>query len=91
MARICISTAEAERDLRAWIARARTGEDIVIEDAGSPAVILRVAPAPRLRRLSESLRLARAHAVSATLDRGFAADLEAAVRSQAGLLESPWD
>lgn len=81
MATTRIPAAEAERNLRAWIARARSGEEIVIEEEGAPDVLLRAAPGLPVRRLSESLRLARAHGVAATLDPAFAADLEAAIQS----------
>jgi hypothetical protein len=47
---------------------------------------------PSLRKLSESLRLAREHASTATLDGNFAADLEAAIQSHPEPLSPPeWD
>ncbi len=91
MATTRIPAAEVERNLRAWIARARSGEEIVIEEEGAPDVLLRAAPGRPVCRLSESLRLARAHGVAATLDPAFAADLEAAIQSHPEPLESPWD
>jgi len=44
-----------------------------------------------LRRLSESLRLAKERRSTATLDGGFARDLEAAVNGHPEPLENPWD
>jgi antitoxin (DNA-binding transcriptional repressor) of toxin-antitoxin stability system len=89
MAVIHISEAEAARDLHGLLARVRAGEEIVIEKEASPAVVLRVAERP-LRRLSESLRLAKEHGSTVTLDGGFARDLEAVVNSHPEPLENPW-
>lgn len=44
-----------------------------------------------MRRLSESLRLAKEHGSAATLDGGFGLDLEAAVNSHPEPLENLWD
>jgi antitoxin (DNA-binding transcriptional repressor) of toxin-antitoxin stability system len=77
MATIHISEAEAYRDFAGVLARVRAGVEVVIEDAASPAVVLRTALDRPLRRLSESLRLAKEHGSTVTLDGGFAHDLEA--------------
>jgi DNA transposition AAA+ family ATPase len=53
-------------------------------------VVLRTAVEPSVRRLSESLRLAREHGSTVTLDGGFARDLEAVVNSHPEPLENPW-
>lgn len=91
MATIHISAAEAARDFPGLLARVRAGAEIVIEDEVSPAVVLRVAAEIPLRMLSESLRLAQQHACSATLDGGFAEDLEAVVQSHYEPLTNLWD
>jgi hypothetical protein len=52
--------------------------------------VLRVAAERPLRRLSESLRLAREHGSAITLDGGFARDLEAIINSHPEPLENPW-
>jgi antitoxin (DNA-binding transcriptional repressor) of toxin-antitoxin stability system len=90
MATIHISEAEAIRDFAGLLARVRAGAEVVIEDAASPAVMLRTAAERPLRRLSESLRLAKEHGSTATLDGGFAHDLEAVVNSHQEPLENPW-
>jgi len=47
---------------------------------------------PHVRLLSESLRLAKEHASTATLDGAFARDLEAAINSHREPLNPPaWD
>jgi antitoxin (DNA-binding transcriptional repressor) of toxin-antitoxin stability system len=89
MATIYISDAEAARDFAALLTRVRSGVEIVIGDE-SP-VVLRIAEERPVRRLSESLRLAREHGSSVTLDGGFTADLEAAVDSHPEPLENSWE
>ena len=91
MATIRISEAEAIRDIAGLLARAYKGEEIVIEkDAASPVVVLRTVVERPMRLLSESLRLAKEHGSTATLEGGFARDLEAAVNSHPEPLENPW-
>ena len=90
MAVIHISEADAEHDFAGLLARVRAGQELVIEKEASPAVVLRVAAERPLRRLSESLRLAREHGSAATLDGGFARDLEAIINSHPEPLENPW-
>ena len=92
MAVIHISEADAARDFAGLMARVRAGAEIVIDNAASAAVVLRVASEPPVRRLSESLRLAREHRSTATLDGDFARDVEAAVASHREPLDPPaWD
>jgi antitoxin (DNA-binding transcriptional repressor) of toxin-antitoxin stability system len=91
MAVIHISEADASRDFAALLARVRAGAEIVIEDSSSPAVVLRLAVERPVRLLSESLRMARENCSSATLDGGFASDLETAVDSHPEPLRSSWD
>lgn len=90
MATFHISEAEAARDFAGLLARVRAGAEVVIEEPASPPVVLRVAVERPLRRLSESLRLAKEHGSTVTLDSGFARDLEAVVNSHPEPLENPW-
>jgi antitoxin (DNA-binding transcriptional repressor) of toxin-antitoxin stability system len=90
MATIHIPEAEAVRDFAALAARARAGVEVIIEDGGAPSLVLRVAEERPLRRLSESLRLAKERGSTATLDPGFSADLEAVINSHSKPLEDPW-
>ena len=90
MATIHISEAEAARDFPGLLARVRAGAEVVIEDADSSAVVLRTVAERPLRRLSESLRLAKEHGSTVTLDGGFAHDLEVVVDSHPEPLENPW-
>jgi hypothetical protein len=91
MAVIHISEAEAARDFAGLLARVRAGAEVVIDNDAYPPVVLRVAVERPVRRLSESLRLAKEHSSTVTLDGGFAADLEAVVNSHPEPLKSSWD
>jgi len=63
----------------------------VIENDNLPIAVVRPAE-PHVRLLSESLRLAREHASTATMDADFARDVEAAVESHREPLDPPaWD
>ena len=86
-----ISEAEAKRDFAAVLARVRAGAEVVIDDDAAPAVVLRIAAERPVRRLSESLLLAKEHASTATLDDGFAAGLDAVIDGRREPLKSSWD
>jgi prevent-host-death family protein len=88
---IRISEAEAARDFAGLLARVRAGAEIIIGDGASPVAVVRPAE-PHVRRLSESLRLAKESASSITLDEGFAHDLEDVLKSHREPLNPPaWD
>jgi hypothetical protein len=91
MATIRISEAEAIRNIAGLLARAYKGEEIIIEkDAASAAVMLRTVVEQPVRKLSESLRLAKERGLTVTLDGGFSRDLEAVVNSHTEPLKNPW-
>lgn len=86
-----ISEAEAARDFAALMARVRSGTEVVIENDSRPVAVVRPAEPP-VRLLSESLRLAREHRSTATLDGDFARDVKAAIESHREPLNPPvWD
>jgi antitoxin (DNA-binding transcriptional repressor) of toxin-antitoxin stability system len=95
MATIHIPEAEAARDFPGLLARVRAGEEIVIENEASPAVVLRIAVEPRGRLLSESIAMAEAHAkelgYEPRMDPEFAADLEEIIRNRKPRDTSAWD
>jgi prevent-host-death family protein len=62
---IYISEAEAASNFADVLARVRAGAEIVIGDAVRPVAVLRPAE-PHVRLLSESLRLAKEHASTAS-------------------------
>lgn len=88
---IHVSEAEAASDFASLLDRVRAGAEIVIEHDARPVAIVRSAE-PQVRSLSESLRLAREHGSTVTLDPEFAKDVEAAVASHREPLSPPeWD
>jgi prevent-host-death family protein len=88
---IRISEAEAASDFAALMARVRSGVEVVIESNARPVAVVRPAE-PYVRLLSESLRLAREHRSTATLDGDFGKDVEAAIESHREPLNPPaWD
>lgn len=91
MATVHITVAEAERDFARLLAHVRSGVEVVIEDAESSSFVLRKAEEPSLRLLSESLRLAKEHGSTATLDGEFGRDLEAVIASHPEPLKNLWD
>ena len=88
---IHISEAEAASNFADVLARVRAGAEVVIESGKLPVAVVRPAE-PHVRLLSESLRLAKEHASTATLDGDFAKDVEAAIESHREPLNPPaWD
>jgi len=88
---IHISETEATSNFTDVLARVRAGAEVVIESGTLPVAVVRPAE-PHVRLLSESLRLAKEHASTATLDGDFAKDVEAAVESHREPLTPPtWD
>ena len=89
---IHISEAEAAGDFASLMARVRSGTEVVIEDNERPVAIVRPVAEPSLRLLSESLRLAREHGSTVTLDGDFGRDLEEIINSHREPLSPPaWD
>ena len=89
---IHISEAEAAGDFASLMARVRSGTEVVIEDNARPVAIVRPVAEPSLRLLSESLRLAREHGSTVTLDGDFGRDLEEIINSHREPLSPPaWD
>jgi len=88
---IHISEAEAASNFGKLLERVRAGAEVVIESDKLPIAVVRPAE-PHVRLLSESLRLAREHSSTATLDADFARDVEAAIASHREPLNPPaWE
>jgi prevent-host-death family protein len=86
-----ISDTEAASDFASLLARVRAGAEVVIEHDAEPVAVVHPAK-PRVRLLSESLRLAREHGSTATLDADFARDVEEVINShREPLSPPPWD
>lgn len=91
MATTHIPEGEAVRDLPSLLARVRAGEEIVIENESAPPVVLRVVAEGAVRRLSDSLQMAKEAQVKVTLDSAFPGDLKAVIDSHDESLKNPWD
>jgi antitoxin (DNA-binding transcriptional repressor) of toxin-antitoxin stability system len=88
---IHVSEEDAANDFASLLARVRAGAEVVIEHDSQPIAVVHPAETP-VRLLSESLRLAREHGSTATLDADFAKDVEAAIESHREPLNPPaWD
>lgn len=88
---IHISELEGASNFAALLARLRADEEIVIEDDSRPVAIVHPAE-PAVRLLSESLRLAREHGSTITLDEDFGRGVEAGIANHRKPLEPPtWD
>jgi len=85
---IHMSEAEAASDFASLMAWVRAGSEVVIEQDEQPVAVVRPVETG-VRRLSESLRLAREHASRATLDQDFGKDVEAAIDSHCAPLNPP--
>jgi len=90
MSAIHINEADLARNIAALLDRVQTGVDVVIERDERPVAILRAAE-PRRRKLSE-IAASLSKDSTATLDAGFAADVQAFVDSHREPLNPPeWD
>ena len=88
---IRVSEAEAASDFPSLLAQVRAGAEVIIERDAEAIAVIRPAE-PRVRPLSESLRLARTRGSKATLDGEFARDLHAVVNGHRDPLTPPqWD
>jgi antitoxin (DNA-binding transcriptional repressor) of toxin-antitoxin stability system len=88
---IRVSEAEAASNFPSLLARVRAGAEVVIERDAEAVAFIRPA-VPRVRLLSESLRLAKERGSNATLDAHFGRDLETVVSSHREPLTPPeWD
>ena len=86
-----VSETEAASDFASLMARVRAGAEVVIEHHARPIAVLRPAE-PHVRLLSESLRLAREHGSTVTLNGDFGRDLEEIINSHREPLSPPaWD
>ena len=88
---IHVSETEAAREAASLMARVRAGAEVVIEHDARTVAVLHPAE-PHVRLLSESLRLAREHGSTVTLDGDFGRDLEEIINSHRESLSPPaWD
>ena len=91
MAVVHISEAEAARDFSGVMARVRAGERVVIEDDHSAVAVVDAVAQTQVRRLSESLRLAKERGHTTALDEGFGKELEEAIDGHRETLSTTWE
>ena len=85
-----ITEAELVRDIGSVLDRVQAGEEVMIERDAKPLAVLRAAH-PRRRKLSE-IAASLAGDSTATLDAGFAVDVQAFIDSHREPLDPPeWD
>jgi len=90
MAQLHMTEAELARDLHAVLEKVRQGLEVVVEQDLQQVAVLRASDPPR-RRVSEVLALMPKDS-TATMDDGFARDVQAAIDSHREPLEPPaWD
>jgi antitoxin (DNA-binding transcriptional repressor) of toxin-antitoxin stability system len=95
MATTHISEVEAASNAATVFARARAGEEIVIESSDAPDVKIRLVVEPVRRTIAETIARIVAHdkerSYPATMDADFAADLEDIIRNRKPRDTSEWD
>jgi len=90
MAELHMTEAELVKDIAAVLAKVRQGAKVVVEHDHRPVAVLRPAAPPR-RKISEVLALMPKDS-TATMDAGFARDVQAAIENHRESLEPPaWD
>ena len=90
MAELHMTEAELVKDIAAVLAKVRQGTKVVVEHEQRPVAVLRPVAPPR-RKISEVLALMPKDS-TATMDAGFARDVQAAIENHRESLEPPaWD
>jgi prevent-host-death family protein len=93
---IHVSDEEAASNFATLLDRVSAGTEVIIERNSRPVAVVRSPEAARGRLLSESIALAKAHAMKLgyepTMDADFAADLEEIINSHRKPMNPPtWD
>jgi hypothetical protein len=91
MAELHMTEAEVARDFGAVLEKIRHGAEVIVERDAQPVAVIK-APQFRGRSIDECIALAKAHGSHATLDEGFAKDLEEIINSHREALDPPrWE
>jgi antitoxin (DNA-binding transcriptional repressor) of toxin-antitoxin stability system len=86
MAAVHMTEAEVTRDFAAVLEKLRHGTEVIVEQDHRPVAVIRL-PKRSGRPISECIASAKASGSKATLDGGFAADVEEGIRSR----QEPWN
>ena len=91
MAELHMTEAEVARDFGAVLEKIRHGAEVIVERDAQPVAVIK-APQFRGRSIDECIALAKARGSHATLDEGFAKDLEEIINSHREALDPPrWE
>jgi antitoxin (DNA-binding transcriptional repressor) of toxin-antitoxin stability system len=86
MDQVRMTEAEVTNNFGAVLEKLQQGAEVVVEQDHRPVAIIRL-PKRSGRPISECIASAKASGSKVTLDDGFAADVEAAIRSR----QQPWN
>jgi antitoxin (DNA-binding transcriptional repressor) of toxin-antitoxin stability system len=90
MVRLHMSQAELVKDIQAVLEKVRQGAEVIVEDGHHAVAVIKPVQGPG-RSIDECIAIAKARGSGATLDEGFAKDLEDIIASREPLDTSVWD
>ncbi len=90
MAQLHMSEAEVAKNFAAVLEKVRQGAEVVIEQGYRTVAVIKPVKGPG-RPIDECIALAKAHGSGATLDEGFARDLEEIIANRQPLDTSAWE
>jgi antitoxin (DNA-binding transcriptional repressor) of toxin-antitoxin stability system len=90
MAQVHMSEAEVAKNFAAALEKVRQGADVVVEQDHRPVAVITPVKGPG-RPIDECIAIAKARGSGATLDEGFAKDLEEIIAQRRPLDTSAWD
>ncbi len=90
MAQVHMSEAEVAKNFAAALEKVRQGAEVVVEQDHRPVAVITPVKGPG-RPIDECIAIAKARGSGATLDEGFAKDLEEMIAQRQPLDTSAWD
>jgi antitoxin (DNA-binding transcriptional repressor) of toxin-antitoxin stability system len=90
MAQVHMSEAEVAKNFAAALEKVRQGAEVVVEQDHRPVAVITPVKGPG-RPIDECIAIAKARGSGATLDEGFAKDLEEIIAQRRPLDTSAWD
>ena len=90
MAQVHMTEAEVVQDIQAVLEKVRQGIEIIVEQGDRTVAVIKPVQGPG-RLIDECIALAKARGSGATLDEGFAKDLEEIIANRQPLDTSVWD
>jgi len=91
MAELHMTEAEVSRDFAAVLEKIQQGAEVIVERNAQPVAVIKL-PQFRGRSIDDCIALAKKRGYRATLDEGFAKDLEEIIESHREPFDPPrWD